>query len=60
MGEDFSEFDAPSVEGVDVPDQTLGENAHSLESDEADERGWGEFFGQTALMVFATIIIQHR
>ena len=45
MGEGFAEFDAPLVEGVDVPDHALGEDAHFVEGNEAAEGGWGEFFG---------------
>jgi hypothetical protein len=45
-GEDFAEFDAPLVEGVDVPEDALGEDAHFVEGDEASEDGGGEFFGQ--------------
>ena len=46
LGEDFSEFDTPLVEGVDVPDHALGEDAHLVERDEAAEGGGGEFFGE--------------
>ena len=46
MGEDFAEFDAPLVEGVDVPEDALGEDAHFVEGDEAAEDGGGEFFGE--------------
>ena len=46
LGEDFAEFDAPLVEGVDVPEDTLGEDAHFVEGDEAAEDGGGEFFGE--------------
>jgi hypothetical protein len=28
LGEDFAEFDTPLVEGVDVPEDALGEDAH--------------------------------
>jgi len=34
LGEDFAEFDAPLVEGVDIPDHALGEDAHLVEGDE--------------------------
>ena len=33
------------VEGVDVPDHALGEDAHFVEGNEAAEGGGGEFFG---------------
>ena len=46
LGEDFAEFDAPLVEGVDVPEDALGEDAHFVEGDEAAENGGGEFFGE--------------
>ena len=46
LGEDFAEFDAPLVEGVDVPEDALGEDAHFVEGDEAAEDGGGEFFGE--------------
>ena len=46
MGEDFAEFYAPLVEGVDVPEDALGEDAHFVERDEAAEDGGGEFFGE--------------
>lgn len=46
MGEDFAEFDAPLVEGVDVPEDALGEDAHFVEGDETAEDGGGEFFGE--------------
>ena len=45
MGEGFAEFDTPLVEGVDIPDYALGEDAHFVERDEAAEGGGGEFFG---------------
>ena len=38
MGEDFAEFDAPSVEGVDIPEDALGEDAHFIEGDETGKR----------------------
>ena len=31
LGEDFAEFYAPLVEGVDVPEDALGEDAHFVE-----------------------------
>ena len=46
LGEDFAEFDAPLVEGVDVPEDALSEDAHFVEGDEAAEDGGGEFFGE--------------
>ena len=46
LSEDFAEFDAPLVEGVDVPENALGEDAHFVEGDEAAEDGWGELFGE--------------
>ena len=46
LGEGFAEFDAPLVEGVDVPDHALGEDAHLVEGDEPAERGGSEFFGE--------------
>ena len=46
LGEDFAEFDAPLVEGVDVPEDALGEDAHFVEGDEAAEDEWCEFFGK--------------
>jgi len=45
LSEGFAEFDAPLVEGVDVPDHALGEDAHFVEGNEAAEGGGGEFFG---------------
>ena len=39
LGEDFAEFDAPLVEGVDLPEDALGEDAHLVEGDEGC-RGW--------------------
>jgi hypothetical protein len=38
LGEDFAEFDAPLVEGVDIPDHALGEDAHLVEGDETGKR----------------------
>ncbi len=46
LGEDFAELDAPLVEGVDVPEDALGEDAHFVEGDEAAEDEWCEFFGE--------------
>ena len=46
LGEDFAEFDAPLVEGVDVPEDALGEDAHFVEGDEAAEDEWCEFFSE--------------
>jgi len=46
LGEDFAEFDAPLVEGVDVPEDALSKDAHLVERDEAAEDGGGEFFGE--------------
>lgn len=46
LGEDFAEFDAPLVEGVDVPEDSLGEDAHFVEGDEAAEDSGCEFFGK--------------
>ena len=43
LGKGLAEFDAPLVEGVDVPDHALGIDAHLVEGDEATEGGWGEF-----------------
>ena len=45
LSQGFAEFDAPLVEGVDVPDHALGEDAHFVEGNEAAEGGGGEFFG---------------
>ena len=39
VGEDFAEFDAPLVEGIDVPDDALDENAVLVEGDDFAEGG---------------------
>ena len=46
LSEGFAEFDPPLIEGVDVPEDALGEDAHFVEGDEAAEDGGGEFFGE--------------
>ena len=46
LGEDFAEFGAPLVEGVDLPEDALGEDAHFVEGDEAAEDGGGEFLSE--------------
>ena len=48
FGQDLAEFDAPLVEGIDVPDRPLGEDAVLVERDQlarasrasASPRGW--------------------
>src|SRR6185369_7725754 len=37
LGQDFSELDAPLIERVDVPDDTLGEDAVLVECDKLAE-----------------------
>ena len=37
LGEDFAQLHAPLVEGVDVPDDALGEDAVLVEGDELAE-----------------------
>ena len=43
LGEGFAEFDAPLVEGVDIPEDALGKDTHFVEGDEASEGGGGAF-----------------
>lgn len=43
FGELFTKFDAPLIEGVDVPDDALDENFVFVESDQGTQRAWGEF-----------------
>ena len=44
LSEDFAEFDAPLIEGVDIPKNALREDAHFVERDETPKRGGSEFF----------------
>lgn len=48
LGDAVAEFDAPLVEGIDVPEDALGEDAHFVGGDEASEGGGGEFVGARA------------
>ena len=45
-GEDLAELDAPLVEGVDVPDDALGEDLVLVEGDEGAEGAGGELVGE--------------
>ena len=38
LGEDLAQFDAPLVERIDVPDDTLREDAVFVEGDESAQR----------------------
>jgi hypothetical protein len=41
LGEDFTKFDTPLVEGVESPEDTLDEDAVLIEGDEFPEGGGG-------------------
>ena len=41
LGERFAKFDTPLIEGVDVPDDALGEDVVFVEGDELAEHSQG-------------------
>lgn len=46
LGQDLSEFNAPLVKAVDVPDDTFGEDQPFVVCDERAESGWSDLISQ--------------